>query len=222
MNLESTSIFLVFIISILLGCSAQNAPAKESTSKSISAPIAPPTNSVTQIEGVEVFNPFEYDTAFLNQISKIKQFFPLATIKDGQLKGSGGELVALPDIIGSEQELLLMGKNDSLRVKLYLKKASRTALSYQLRYGEADRYTHGGIAFLSPYFILGMESDEDDKSGEKYFTYDYGSQGPDFEMYIRHSEISNEEPLRAKVMLYSENSQFPSISLDDCPTLRAQ
>ena len=126
----------------------------------------------------------------------------------------------MPSFPEFDQEFLLAGINEQQKVKLYLRNINRTAIGYRLLYGEDYEYSKEGTAHLSPFYIMGAESDEDDKTGEFYFCYDYFAESPDNHVAIRLSEVVEDEPLRAKVTLDSDGSELPPITLNNCPTLR--
>ena len=211
-------VLLLSICTLLYTCTGQPEPAEEVTET------PPTTDSITVdtqcIAGILVYNARDYAPLFLEQLGDISKMFPIAEVKDGQLITADGDQMALPEAPKKDELVVLSGTNDSHNVKLRLERANRTSINYELTYGPEGEHRIKGRVHLSTVFILGMESDEDDQSGEYYFSYDYCEDNKQADLCIRLADVAPNEPLRAKVKIRSKAKDLPGIDLDSCPTLR--
>ena len=213
-------VLLLSICTLLYTCTGQTEPAEEVTKT------PPRTDSITvdtqRIAGILVYNARDYAPVFLEQLGDISKMLPIAEVKDGQLITADGDQMALPEAPKKDELVVLSGTNDSHTVKLSLERANRTSINYELSYGPEGEHRIKGRVHLSTGFILGMESDEDDQSGESYFSYDYCEDNKQADLCIRLADVAPHEPLRAKVIVRSKAKDLPGIDLDSCPTLRVR
>lgn len=162
-----------------------------------------------------------YDKIFLDKLSEYREPVKLS----GNILLTGQDTVYFPEDLLLHQETIFKGSKDNSDFLLILTRTNLTGLNYSFQLMNSSKHTEiskSGRAILNPFFFLGAESDDDDRTGEGYLSVEYTDESSNCLFAIRIGERDENGKLRAKIKLFCKDSKTKSMDLDEIPTLREE
>ena len=212
---QTTLLLLTFL---LLSCN--NKTEKNTTTNTVDSTLTTIQPEKKQTD-FYVKDKSKYDKTFLDEISKYTE--PVKVIDNYILVGK--DTTFFPQDLNLNVETVFKGTKDNQFYELKLTRINYTTISYNFILKDNEKNTlttRKGKATLGGLFFLGSESDDDEETGEAYFSSEYWETNKDCSFSIRVGDKDEKGRLRANVGLTYENDKSTNNNIDNCPTLRTE
>ena len=164
----------------------------------------------------------QYDPSFVEELSRIRE--PVRLIDNYIIVRE--DTTYFPGDLTPGNAIVFKGTKAGRNYVLTVTRENLTNLQYDFKLTGEDEtviYSRSGKSVLGSAFYLGSEMDEDSRNGEGYPSYEYWDKTADchFALRIGHGKDDHGK-LRAKLKYGGEDHSKPSLSLNECPTLRTE
>lgn len=210
------ALYIATLVFGLLSCNSQTTKETANTKNTrIIKPIQV-TPTARPKEKIYIKDKSLYDPAFLASLSVLNE--PIQVIDNYIL--AGRDTIYFPEEIPMNKETVFKGMKEQKNFILTVTRVNLTSLTYNFVLLNKDNtliHNKTGKVILGLFF-LGSESDEDDETGDYYFSTEYRDELSDCSFSIRVGEREGHEKLRANINLHCKDNK--SDNIENSPTLR--
>ena len=163
-----------------------------------------------------------YDKTFIDGLADYNE--PIKLIDNFILVGK--DTMYFPSDLQLNQKTFFHGNKDGRSFVLTVTRTNMTSLIYTFQLSDKNNKAienKSGQAILGSLFFLAAEGDNDTEMGSGYGSYEYWDKSNDCWFSVRIGiGLDDNGKRRAKLNNGCEDKNKPTLTLDDCPTLRTE